>query len=299
MINIDPNDKVKAFINVKSIKDEEYINNNFILLCTEKGIIKKTTLKAYSRPRQNGINAITIREDDHLLEARMTSGSDEIMMALSSGRAIRFNESKVRPMGRNASGVRGVTLANDKDKVVGMITVNAEDSNVLVVSEKGYGKRSKIEDYRVTNRGGKGVKTIAIGPKTGTLVAIKDVQDNDDLMIINKNGIVIRMAVKDLRIIGRAALGVRLIKLHEDDSIAAVAKVSYIEIEGENDEFENSDENILENDLLEIDLLEPIDENDILEAVEDDDDVLEDVEDDEIDEEETEAEPSDDEEIEE
>lgn len=230
MINIDPGDKVKAFINVKNLKDEEYINNNYIVLCSEKGIIKKTTLEAYSRPRQNGINAITIREDDHLLEAKLTGGTDEIMMALESGRAIRFNESTVRPMGRNASGVRGVTLANEDDKVVGMITINNNESNVLVVSEKGYGKRSDIEDYRVTNRGGKGVKTINLSEKTGKLVAIKDVVDSDDLMIINKTGIVIRMAVSDLRIIGRAAMGVRLIKLQEDDEIAAVTKVSYVEV---------------------------------------------------------------------
>lgn len=247
MINIDPNDKVRAFINLKNLKDEDYINNNFILLCTKKGVIKKTTLEAYSRPRQNGINAITIREEDQLLEAKLTSGTDEIMMALRSGRAIRFNESTVRPMGRNASGVRGVTLAGTDDEVVGMITLNSPESSVLVVSEKGYGKRSEIEDYRVTNRGGKGVKTINITEKTGQLIAIKDVQDADDLMIINKTGIVIRMAVNDLRVIGRAAQGVRLIKLQEDDSIAAVAKVIYVEIE---------DENIEESEII-VDSVEP------------------------------------------
>ncbi|MCB9359760.1 MAG: DNA gyrase subunit A [Flavobacteriales bacterium] len=233
LINIEPDDKVLAYINVKNLKDEEYINNNFIIMCTQKGIIKKTTLEAYSRPRVNGINAITIREEDQLLEAKLTSGEDEIMMALRSGRAIRFNESKVRPMGRNASGVRGVTLAHDKDEVVGMITVPDPSHNVLVVSENGYGKRSEIEDYRVTNRGGKGVKTINVTDKTGELIAIKNVTDEDDLMIINKSGIVIRLAVQSLRVMGRATQGVRLISLRNNDSIAAVAKVEHSEDEEE------------------------------------------------------------------
>jgi DNA gyrase subunit A len=231
LINIEPDDKVLAYINVKNLKDEEYINNNYIIMCTQKGIIKKTTLEAYSRPRVNGINAITIREEDQLLEAKLTSGEDEIMMALRSGRAIRFNESKVRPMGRNASGVRGVTLANDKDEVVGMITVPDSSNEVLVVSENGYGKRSEIEDYRVTNRGGKGVKTINVTEKTGDLISIKNVTDDDDLMIINKSGIVIRLAVKSLRVMGRATQGVRLISLRNNDSIAAVAKVEHSEDE--------------------------------------------------------------------
>jgi DNA gyrase subunit A len=233
LINIEPDDKVLAYINVKNLKDEEYINNNYIIMCTQKGIIKKTTLEAYSRPRVNGINAITIREEDQLLEAKLTSGEDEIMMALRSGRAIRFNESKVRPMGRNASGVRGVTLAHDKDEVVGMITVPDPSHNVLVVSENGYGKRSEIEDYRVTNRGGKGVKTINVTEKTGELIAIKNVTDDDDLMIINKSGIVIRLAVQSLRVMGRATQGVRLISLRNNDSIAAVAKVEHSEDEEE------------------------------------------------------------------
>ena len=237
LINIEPDDKVLAYINVKDLKDEEYINNNFIIMCTEKGVIKKTTLEAYSRPRVNGINAITIREGDQLLEAKLTSGTDEIMMALKSGRAIRFNESKVRPMGRNASGVRGVTLAHDNDIVVGMITIADPENNVLVVSENGYGKRSEIEDYRVTNRGGKGVKTINVTDKTGELISIKNVTDDDDLMIINKSGIVIRLAVKNLRVMGRATQGVRLISLRNNDSIAAVARVEHSEDE-EMDELE-------------------------------------------------------------
>jgi len=230
LINIESDDKVLAYINVKDLKDEAYINNNFIIMCTEKGVIKKTTLEAYSRPRTNGINAITIREGDHLLEAKLTSGNDEIIMAARSGKAIRFNESTTRPMGRNAAGVRGIRLADDKDVVIGMITIpDVNDANVLVVSENGYGKRSDIEDYRVTNRGGKGVKTLNITEKTGSLIAIKNVTDDDDLMIINKSGIVIRLAVKNLRVMGRATQGVRLINLKGNDTIAAVAKIEKTE----------------------------------------------------------------------
>lgn len=231
LINLDPNDKVKAFINVLDLKDQEYIDNNFIILCTKKGVIKKTNLEAYSRPRQNGINAITIREGDELLEARLTNGSNEVIMALKSGRAIRFNESTVRPMGRNASGVRGITLANETDEVVGMICVDNIEANILVVSEKGYGKRSNLEDYRITNRGGKGVKTLNITEKTGHLIAIKAVTDEDDLMIINKSGIIIRIGVESLRVMGRATQGVRLINLRANDEIAAVAKVHIDEVE--------------------------------------------------------------------
>ncbi len=234
LINIPPDDKVKAFLNLKDITDKEYVQNNFIILCTQKGIIKKTTLEAYSRPRQNGINAITVRDGDELLQAKMTNGTNEILMALKSGRAIRFNESKVRPMGRNAAGVRGVRLANEQDEVVGMICLENDSYNILVVSENGYGKRSKLEDYRVTNRGGKGVKTINITPKTGNLISISNVTDNHDLMIINKSGIIIRMAVQNLRVMGRATQGVRLIDLR-DDSIAAVTKV---EVEIEEDELD-------------------------------------------------------------
>jgi DNA gyrase subunit A len=227
MINIEREDKLKAFINIKDLTDKEYIENNYIVLVSKKGIIKKTTVEAYSRPRQNGINAITIREGDELLEARLTNGSSEIMMALRSGRAIRFPEDKVRPMGRNASGVRGIYM-EEEDELIGMITLADASSNVLVVSENGYGKRSSIDDYRVTNRGGKGVKTINITEKTGKLISIKDVTDEDDLIIVNRSGILIRIAVADLRVMGRATQGVRLIKLQEDDSIAAVTKVRRI-----------------------------------------------------------------------
>lgn len=225
MINIEPDDKVRAFINVKDLKDEEYINNNYIILCSKRGIIKKTSLEAYSRPRQNGINAITIREDDQLLEARLTNGENHIMMALRSGRAIRFPENTVRPMGRNASGVRGITLSNAKDEVIGMICLENGSQDILVVSENGYGKRSDVEDYRITNRGGKGVKTINITDKTGALIAIKAVTNKDDLMIINRSGLAIRISVAELRVMGRATQGVRLINLRDNDVIAAVAKV--------------------------------------------------------------------------
>ncbi|HXB13207.1 MAG TPA: DNA gyrase C-terminal beta-propeller domain-containing protein, partial [Bacteroidia bacterium] len=225
LLSIAPDDKVVAYINVKNLADVEYINNNFIILCTKNGIIKKTSLEAYSRPRQNGINAVTIRDGDALLEARLTNGSNEMVMALKSGRAIRFNESKVRPMGRNASGVKGITLGGDKDEVIGMICISDPATTVLVVSEKGYGKRSSIEDYRITNRGGKGVKTLSITEKTGNLISIKDVTDKDHLMIINRSGIAIRISVADLRVMGRATQGVRLINLKETDSIAAVAKI--------------------------------------------------------------------------
>ncbi|MBN2614130.1 MAG: DNA gyrase subunit A [Bacteroidales bacterium] len=232
LIQISPDDSVKAFINVIDLKDEEYINNNFIILATKKGVIKKTSLEAYSRPRQGGINAITVREGDELLEARLTSGSSEVMLALRSGRAIRFPEDTVRPMGRTASGVRGITLAGPKDEVIGMICIDdTETQDVLVVSEKGYGKRSNVDEYRITNRGGKGVKTLNITDKTGDLIAIKNVTDQDDLMIINKSGITIRISVSQLRTMGRATQGVRLITLNEEDEIAAVAKVEVPEEE--------------------------------------------------------------------
>ena len=225
LINIEQDDRVKAFICTQDLKDEEYINNHYVIMATKKGQVKKTSLEQYSRPRANGINAITIKDEDELLEAKLTNGNSQILLAVRSGKAIRFEESKTRPMGRGASGVRGITLANAKDEVVGMVSVNDMDTNILVVSENGYGKRSDLEDYRVTNRGGKGVKTISITDKTGSLVTIKNVTDQDDLMIINKSGIAIRMAVSDLRIMGRATQGVKLINLREDDSIAAVAKV--------------------------------------------------------------------------
>ncbi|MCB7480070.1 DNA gyrase subunit A [Christiangramia sediminis] len=229
LINIEPEDKVNAFICTQDLKDEEYVNDHFVIMATKKGQVKKTRLEKYSRPRTNGINAITIKEGDELLEAKLTTGNSQVMLGLRSGKAIRFEESKTRPMGRNASGVRGITLADDKDEVVGMIAVNDFDSDILVVSENGYGKRSSLEDYRITNRGGKGVKTISVTEKTGQLVAIKNVSDADDLMIINKSGIVIRMAVEDLRVMGRATQGVRLINLKGNDAIAAVAKVLHDE----------------------------------------------------------------------
>ena len=232
LIQIEQDDKVRAFINVKDLTDKDYVENNYIILGTRKGIIKKTSLAAYSRPRSNGIIAISIREDDNLLEARLTNGNNQILMALKSGKAIRFPEKTVRPMGRNASGVKGITLAGKKDEVIGMICMENGHQDVLVVSENGYGKRSSLEDYRITNRGGKGVKTINVTSKTGNLIAIKAVTDNDDLMIITKNGILIRLAVKDLRIMGRATQGVRLINLRGDDSIAAVAGVEIDEDEG-------------------------------------------------------------------
>ncbi|MGK9116561.1 DNA gyrase subunit A [Olivibacter jilunii] len=232
IINIPKEEKIKAYIKVKNLKDQDYLENNFIIMCTKGGTIKKTSLEAYSRPRANGINAININEGDQLLEACLTNGNSEIVMALKSGRAIRFNESTVRPMGRTATGVRGVTLAGPDDEVVGMISVNTNDATILVVSEKGYGKRTDIDDYRVTNRGGKGVKTLNVTEKTGLLVAIKDVTDNDDLMIINRSGIVIRIAVSQLRVMGRATQGVRLINLKENDQIASITKVDHDEVEG-------------------------------------------------------------------
>ncbi len=225
LINIEPDDQIMAFLNVQSLKDEEYIKNNFIVLATEKGIIKKTSLEAYSRPRQNGINAINIKEGDSLLEAMLTNGNHEILIAVRSGKAIRFHESKVRAIGRTASGVKGVTFSEPDDKVIGVISMEDQENDVLVVSEKGYGKRSSIEDYRVTNRGGKGVKTINITEKTGKLIGIKSVTDESDLMIITRNGIVIRLSVSEMRVMGRATQGVRLINLRNGDKIAAIAKV--------------------------------------------------------------------------
>ena len=231
LINIEQDDKVKAYVVVKDIKDEEYTSNNYIIMCTKKGVIKKTSLEAYSRPRTNGINAIGIREGDELLEAKLTNGESEILMAIKSGRAIRFNESKVRSMGRTASGVRGITLVGS-DEVIGMVCAQDFSRTIMVVSENGYGKRTLLNDpetnepiYRITNRGGKGVKTLNVTEKTGNLIAIKSVTDDDDLMIINKSGLTIRMHVADIRTQGRATQGVKLINLKGKDQIAAVAKV--------------------------------------------------------------------------
>jgi len=229
LLNIEPGDKVKAVLNVKDLTDETYLNNTFVILCTERGTIKKTSLEAYSRPRANGITSITINDGDRLLNAALTNGKNDIIIAKSEGKAVRFNESDVRPMGRTASGVRGVTLESAEDKVIGMVCIGREDANLLVVSEKGYGKRSSLDDYRITRRGGKGVKTINVTEKTGKLVAIKEVVDNDDLMIINKSGISIRISVAELRVMGRATQGVRLIKLNEDDAISSVEKIQKME----------------------------------------------------------------------
>ena len=241
IINLPKDDKVMAYISTKDLKDEEYINSHFIVMCTKKGVIKKTSLEAYSRPRTNGINAITIREGDQLLEAKMTNGNSQIMMAVRSGKSIRFEEEKVRAMGRTAAGVRGIRLANDKDEVVGMICVNDIQSSVLVVSENGYGKRSAVEDYRITNRGGKGVKTINVTEKTGDLISLKNVTDDEDLMVINKSGITIRIGVDTLRVMGRATQGVKIIRLREDDSIASVAKVTKAEEDVNSDKSNNSE----------------------------------------------------------
>ena len=246
LINIEQDDKVKAFICTQDLKDDDYINNHYVIMATKMGQVKKTSLEQYSRPRVNGINAITIKENDELLEAKLTDGNSQVMLALKSGKAIRFEEAKTRPMGRNASGVRGIRLQHDKVEVIGMVAVNDMESNILVVSSNGYGKRSRLDDYRITNRGGKGVKTISITEKTGDLVAIKNVDDSNGLMIINKSGIAIRMAVEDLRVMGRATQGVKLINIKDGDSIAAVAKVAHENDEDEENAVEtenNTDEN--------------------------------------------------------
>ena len=233
LINLPKDDKVMAYINTKDLKDEEYVNSHYIVMCTKKGVIKKTSLEQYSRPRTNGINAITIREGDQLLAAKMTTGNSQIMMAVKSGKSIRFEEEKVRSMGRTAAGVRGIRLSSEEDEVVGMICINDMESSVLVVSENGYGKRSAVEDYRITNRGGKGVKTINVTEKTGSLISLKNVTDADDLMVINKSGITIRIGVDTLRVMGRATQGVKIIRLRDEDSIASVAQVSKWEQEDE------------------------------------------------------------------
>jgi DNA gyrase subunit A len=229
LLQIDPGDAVKAIINVQNLEDESYLNNNFVILCTEKGTIKKTALEAYSRPRQGGIQAITIKDGDRLINASLTNGNNEIIIAKAAGKAVRFHESDVRPMGRTAAGVRGVTLDSAADRVIGMVCITRPDVNLLVVSEKGYGKRSVLDDYRITRRGGKGVKTINITPKTGKLVAIKEVSDEDELMIINRSGITIRIKVSDISVMGRATQGVRLIKLTEDDRISSVEKIQQMD----------------------------------------------------------------------
>lgn len=272
LIKLDNGDKVCAYVNVKDLKNKEYVDNNFIVMCTKNGLIKKTSLSAYSRPRVNGVNAINIREDDALLQAKLTDGNNVIIMGLKSGRAIRFPEGKVRAMGRNATGVRGVRLANDKDKVIGMITLENNDYNILVVSENGYGKRSDLEDYRETNRGGKGVKTLNVTEKTGNLIAIENVTDDDDLMIIKRSGVLIRLSVADLRIMGRATQGVKLIRLNEDDTIASVTKVAR-EDDSEVEKIKPLDESELTPD--DIIIGEIIDEDDEADDEIIDDDIVE------------------------
>lgn len=256
LLQMDKDEQIKAVINVRNLKDADFINNHYLVMCTEKGIIKKTLLEEFSRPRQNGIRAINFQENDSLLDVKMTNGNNEIILAVRSGRAIRFNESKVRAMGRTATGVRGIDLDDENDKVVGLVAVVRENANLLVVSEKGYGKRSDIEDYRVTNRGGKGIKTLNITEKTGKLVSILEVVDSDDLMIINKSGLVIRMPVDALRVMGRATQGVRLIRLQEDDEIASITNILEVITEENTEAIENEDiENIPIADEI------PLDEN--------------------------------------
>lgn len=252
VINIEPEDNIKAFINVQNLTDEEYINSNYIVMCTKKGIIKKTLLEAYSRPRQNGVNAITIKDGDQLLEAKLTDGKSDILIATKEGKAIRFNEQKVRSIGRTGAGVRGIALSKKNDEVIGMVWLDESVNEILVVSEKGFGKRSSIDSYRITNRGGKGVKSLNITDKTGKMIAVKGVSDELDLMIINRSGITIRLAVADLRVTGRATQGVKLINLRNDDSIAAVTQVA------------KEEEIIVENEIVteegEIDSIEDVKE---------------------------------------
>ncbi|HPE76476.1 MAG TPA: DNA gyrase subunit A [Draconibacterium sp.] len=249
VLNIEPDDKVLTFINVKTLADKDFINNNYIILATKNGIIKKTTLEAYSRPRQNGVNAITIKDGDRLLEAHLTNGESEIMLAVKSGKAIRFNEKKVRAIGRTASGVRGVALGSPTDEVIGMVCVQDESEDILVISENGYGKRSKIEDYRITNRGGKGVKTINITEKTGDLIAVKSVSNDNDLMIITENGLTIRLTVSSISLLGRATQGVRVINLKGDDRIASVARVNVEPTEVVQPEDESTEEQDIEGEV--------------------------------------------------
>ena len=291
LINIESDDKVKAFICTQDLKDKEYTNSHNLIMVTKKGQVKKTSLDKYSKPRVNGVAAITIREDDELLGAQLTNGQSQIILAVKSGKLVRFEETKTRPMGRTASGVRGITLKDETDEVIGMVTVNDMESEILVVAENGYGKRSSLDEYRITNRGGKGVKTLNITEKTGKLISINSVTDADDLMIINKSGLTIRMAVEDLRVMGRATQGVKLINIKGNDSIAAVTKVMKDDVsEPEVDE----DGNIIEVETIErvkpvLEVLEDDgsdddDDDDDDEVIEDDDadaDAEDDTEDDE------------------
>jgi len=270
LINIESDDKVKAFICTQDLKDKEYTLSHNLIMVTKKGQVKKTSLDKYSKPRVNGVAAITIREDDELLGAQLTNGQSQIIMAVKSGKLVRFEESKTRPMGRTASGVRGITLKDETDEVIGMVTVNDMESEILVVAENGYGKRSSLEEYRITNRGGKGVKTLNITEKTGKLISINSVTDADDLMIINKSGLTIRMAVEDLRVMGRATQGVKLINIKENDSIAAVTKVMKDDVsEPELDE---------DGNLIEVEVIERV--KPVLEVIDDDGATLDEDEDD-------------------
>lgn len=279
LINIESDDKVKAFICTQDLKDKEYTNSHNLIMATKKGQVKKTSLDKYSKPRANGVAAITIREDDELIGAQLTNGQSQIILAVKSGKLVRFEETKTRPMGRTASGVRGITLKDETDEVIGMVTVNDMQSEILVVAENGFGKRSALEDYRITNRGGKGVKTLNITEKTGKLIAINSVTDADDLMIINKSGLTIRMAVEDLRVMGRATQGVKLINIKGNDSIAAVTKVMKDE---ESEPVLDEEGNIIEVEAIErvkpvLEVLE--DEGPIVDDDDDDDDIVDDDED--------------------
>jgi DNA gyrase subunit A len=280
LINIESDDKVKAFICTQDLKDKVYTNSHNLIMVTKKGQVKKTSLDKYSKPRINGVAAITIKEGDELLAAQLTDGNSQILIAVKSGKLVRFEETKTRPMGRTASGVRGITLKDESDEVIGMVSVNDMESEILVVAENGYGKRSSIEEYRITNRGGKGVKTLNITEKTGKLISINSVTDSDDLMIINKSGLTIRMAVEDLRVMGRATQGVKLINIKENDSIAAVTKVMKDEAD---DEVVDEDGNVIEAAVIERvkPVLEVLEDDGVIEDDDDDDDeVVEDEEED-------------------
>jgi len=280
LVNIESNDKVKAFICTQDLKDKDYITSHNLVMVTKKGQVKKTSLEKYSKPRVNGVAAITIKEGDELLGAELTNGESQIIVAVKSGKIVRFEETKTRPMGRTASGVRGITLKDDTDEVIGLVTVNDMNSEILVVSENGYGKRSSLDDYRITNRGGKGVKTLNITEKTGDLISINSVTDADDLMIINKSGLTIRMAVEDLRVMGRATQGVKLINIKGKDSIAAVAKVMKDDVA---EVIVDEDGNIIEDAVIErvkpvLEVLE--DEGGADDDEDEDEEVIEDEEDD-------------------
>ena len=272
LINIESDDKVKAFICTQDLKDQEYIKSHNLVMVTKKGQVKKTSLDKYSKPRVNGVAAITIKEGDELLEAKLTNGESQIILAVKSGKLVRFEETKTRPMGRTASGVRGITLKDESDEVIGMVTVNDMSSEILVVAENGYGKRSSLDEYRITNRGGKGVKTLNITEKTGKLISINAVTDNDDLMIINKSGLTIRMAVEDLRVMGRATQGVKLINIKGNDSIAAVTKVMKDDVE---EVVLDEDGNVIETNTIERvkPVLEILEDDGIVDDDDDDDDV--------------------------